>query len=73
MLNCAWRKKWDKGMVEYENLQSPHPVVEFYRMANKVPFPFQNRDFISKRFLFKNNGVYYLYYSSAPKEVHIFK
>jgi hypothetical protein len=64
------RREWDKNILlldEIKNLSSEARIVHY---ALKAPLFFmKNKDFVEKRILFFNNGVYYGYSSSTPNDV----
>ena len=64
------RREWDKNIVLLDEIKSITNEVRIVHYALKAPLFFmKNKDFVEKRILFFNSGVYYGYSSSTPNEV----
>jgi len=56
-------------MLEFYEIAKPMPCFTIYYMGMKSPWPFANRDFVSKRIVFRLDDVYYLFYTAMPEQV----
>lgn len=63
------RKKWDKSIEIYTEIEKIREDVIQYYMHNKAPWPLTDRDFIETRFIRKRiNGDLEIYFTASENE-----
>ena len=71
MYDIPTRKKWDSNIKDFSIVKQLSKNIVYYYMSLKVPFPFEDRDFIEKRTITynKKNKEHIVIYRQAPNEV----
>jgi hypothetical protein len=63
------RRKWDKTIETYTEIDKARPDVIQYYMHNKAPWPFADRDFVETRFIRRRtNGDIEIYFTASENE-----
>ena len=63
------RKKWDKNIEVYTEIDEIRPDVIQYYMHNKAPWPFADRDFVETRYIrTRTNGDIEIYFTASHNE-----
>jgi START domain len=69
MYNPDTRKKWDTGIVAYNEISRLADDVIQYYMLNKAPWPFKSRDFVETRYIRRRiNDDMEIYFTGSANE-----